>query len=302
MAAHVAYEIAIVGAGRVGQTLGRLLHLQGHHITAVSCRTRLAAARAVAFIGAGEACIYDDLPQLAAQKKPTVVLMTTTDDALAPMVDRLARRQAQWHEIVILHCSGALSSAVLSPLRQRGAHVGSMHPLHAFGVAHADRDVLSGVHWTIEGDDTAKETMRRYISDLGGHCHDIQPEQKVLYHAAASLAGNHLTGLLSLCFKLLAQCGIAPDQARAMLLPLSEGLLQRIRTEGEVAALAGPISRGDTTVVARHVSALRDLSPLSYQVYCGLGTELVALARQQGTSPTALDDITALLKPQASAT
>lgn len=297
MAADVAYDVAIVGAGRVGQSLGRLLHLQGHHPTAVSCRAQLAATRAVAFIGAGQAFAHEDLPQLMGHKMPLAVLVTTTDDALAPVVDMLARRQAHWHGVVVLHCSGALSSAVLLPLRQRGAHVGSMHPLHAFGAATADRDALSGVHWTIEGDLVAKQAMRRFIADLGGHCHEIQPEQKVLYHAAASLAGNHLTGLLSLCFALLEQCGIAPAQARAMLLPLSEGLLQRVRAEDEVSALAGPISRGDTGIVARHVTALRDLSPLTHQVYCSLGTELVALARKKGVSPTALDDIAALLQP-----
>jgi predicted short-subunit dehydrogenase-like oxidoreductase (DUF2520 family) len=177
-----------------------------------------------------------------------------------------------------------------------------MHPLHAFGVACANRDALSGVHWTIEGDAAAQQAMRRFITDLGGYCHEIQPGQKVLYHAAASLAGNHLTGLLSLCFTLLEQCGIAPAQARAMLLPLSEGLLQRVKFEGEVSALAGPISRGDTSIVARHVTALRDFSPLTHQVYCSLGTELVALARKKGVSPTALDDIAALLQPGASAT
>jgi predicted short-subunit dehydrogenase-like oxidoreductase (DUF2520 family) len=297
MSSTIAYDVAIVGAGRVGQSLGLLLRSQGHQISVVSCRTQLAAAHAVAFIGAGQALGYDDLPVLIGRKIPLVVLITTTDEAVMPMAEALAGRQGQWHDVVVLHCSGALSSAVLQPLRQIGAQVGSMHPLRAFGAALTDREALSGVHWTIEGDAAAKHVMRQLIADLGGQYHEIQPEQKVLYHAAASLAGNHLAGLLSLCFTLLEQCGIAPAQARAMLLPLSEGLLQRVRAEGEVAALAGPISRGDTSIVAKHVTALRDLSPLYHQVYCSLGLELVALARKKGVSPSALDDITALLQP-----
>lgn len=52
------YAIAIVGAGRVGQTLGRLLTAVGHRITTVSCRTRAAAEQAVAFIGGGQPCAY----------------------------------------------------------------------------------------------------------------------------------------------------------------------------------------------------------------------------------------------------
>ena len=73
-----------------------------------------------------------------------------------------------------------------------------MHPLYAFGTAIADPTVLWGVHWCIEGDAAAKHVACRLIGDLRGHVSEIQPEHKMLYHVAAAVAGNLITGLLSI--------------------------------------------------------------------------------------------------------
>jgi predicted short-subunit dehydrogenase-like oxidoreductase (DUF2520 family) len=172
-----------------------------------------------------------------------------------------------------------------------------MHPLYAFGTAIADPAILQGVYWCIEGDTAAKHVARRLIADLRGHVSEIQPEHKMLYHAAAAVAGNLMTGLLSLSFSMLTHCGIAPDQARAMLIRLSEGVLQRIKAEGEVVALAGPISRGDAAIVAQHLEQLRTLPPVYEVVYRSLSLELVALAQRKGTAPVAaLAEIEQLLQ------
>jgi predicted short-subunit dehydrogenase-like oxidoreductase (DUF2520 family) len=281
------YDIALIGAGRVGQTLGRLLVARGHRLTFVACRTRAAAERAVACIGTGQPTIYDDAPLAAVQTGHGVVCITTPDDAIAPMALHLAHRHPPWHGVVVLHCSGALSSTVLDVLRPYGVQVGSMHPLHAFGTAIADPEVLRGVYWCIEGDAAAKHVACQLIRDLRGYASEIQPEHKILYHAAAAVAGNLLTGLMSVSFAMLAHCGIAPEQARAMLIRLSEGVLQRIKAEGEIAALAGPISRGDTATVAAHLEQLRTLPPVYEAVYRSLSRELVALAQCKGAAPGA---------------
>ena len=162
----------------------------GHRLTIVACRTRAAAERAVAFIGTGQPTTYDEAPLDIVQTGRGVVCITTPDDAIAPIAVHLAHRQPPWHGVVVFHCSGALSSTVLDVLRPCGAQVGSMHPLYAFGTAIADPEVLRGVYWCIEGDTAAKHVARRLISDLRGYVSEIQPEHKILYHAAAAVAGN----------------------------------------------------------------------------------------------------------------
>ncbi len=93
------YDIALVGAGRVGQTLGRLLLALGHRIVFVACRTRASAERAVTFIGAGQPMTYDDAPLDVVQAGRGVVCITTPDAAIAPTAVHLAgvtRFKAVW--------------------------------------------------------------------------------------------------------------------------------------------------------------------------------------------------------------
>jgi predicted short-subunit dehydrogenase-like oxidoreductase (DUF2520 family) len=101
---------------------------------------------------------------------------------------------------------------------------------------------------------------------------------------------------MSVGFAILEHCGIAPDQARAMLIRLSEGVLQRMKAEGEIVALAGPISRGDVETVAQHVEHLQALPLLYGVVYRSLSQVLVTLARQKGTPEEALAAIMQILQ------
>src|SRR5262245_65792256 len=93
------YDIALVGGGRVGQTLGRLLVALGHRLTMVACRTRAAAERAVAFIGTGQPTTYDEAPLDVVQPGRGVVCITTPDEGSAPPAVRLGHRQAPWHGV-----------------------------------------------------------------------------------------------------------------------------------------------------------------------------------------------------------
>src|SRR4030095_4600307 len=104
------YDIALIGAGRVGQTLGRLLVAYGYRLTIVACRTRAAAERAVAFIGAGQPTTYDEAPLDDVQTGRGVVCITTPDDAIVPTAVHLANRRPPWQGGVVFHCSGALRS------------------------------------------------------------------------------------------------------------------------------------------------------------------------------------------------
>jgi len=97
------YDIALMGAGRVGQTLGRRLVARGHRLTLVACRTQAAAERAVAFIGTGQPTTYDEAPLDIVQTDCGVVCITTPDDAIAPTAVRLAHRQPSRKQPILLN-------------------------------------------------------------------------------------------------------------------------------------------------------------------------------------------------------
>ena len=86
-------------------------------------------------------------------------------------------------------------------------------------------------------------------------------------------------------------------QAQAALVPLAQGALDNVAARGLVAALTGPIRRGDVATVGRHLEALRG-EPL--ELYRVLARRTLALAaRVDGDSapdPARLDAIRALIR------
>src|SRR2546430_9905965 len=129
-------SLAIIGAGRVGRTLGRGLREAGWKIGSVVTRSEASARRAVHFIGAGKAWAGLTRQVLLSQ----VILITTPDDQIAAVGRELARiGEGELRGRVVLHTSGATDSSALEPLRAHGAIVGSMHPLQSFsGVARSE--------------------------------------------------------------------------------------------------------------------------------------------------------------------
>src|SRR6267142_7043905 len=106
-------SLSIIGAGRVGQALGRRLHELGWEIGVVVTRGEASARRATRFIGAGKACAGMTRQILASR----VILIATPDDAIDLVSQELARiGDEQLAGRVVLHTSGAMDSGVLDAL------------------------------------------------------------------------------------------------------------------------------------------------------------------------------------------
>jgi predicted short-subunit dehydrogenase-like oxidoreductase (DUF2520 family) len=124
-----------------------------------------------------------------------------------------------------------------------------------------------------------------------------------LYHAAASMASNHVVALLAAASEALAGAGLRPDDTLPALLPLVSGTLENLTraaaTSGAgapAAALTGPIARGDVHTVERHLQALAARAPALLELYKTLGRKTLAVARAKGeASSEFLDAIDRLL-------
>src|SRR5579872_6462945 len=101
--------VAIIGAGRLGRALGRLLRERNWEIGSVVARGEPSARRAVRFIGAGKPRGALSRTVLASH----LILITTPDAALRSVAGELARIGAEELQgKVVLHTSGALDSTV----------------------------------------------------------------------------------------------------------------------------------------------------------------------------------------------
>ena len=133
----------------------------------------------------------------------SVILLTVSDTALAPLASDLAQHRERWLGKVVLHTSGALPSDVLRPLRMRGASVGSLHPFQTVPTAAVGLRNLSGCFWGIEGDRRACEVATALARALDGTPFRVKPSWRLLYHAAAVLSCGAVVALLDQSAHLL---------------------------------------------------------------------------------------------------
>lgn len=280
----VSLTFNLLGAGRLGRSLGRLIATGREAVLQDVLTTRAdSAVSAVAFIGAGRA-VHD----LAALRPAGLWLLTPPDAAIAPLATALAGTGLLRSGDVVCHCSGALPSSLLAPLRAAGAAVASVHPLKSFADPAAAAASFAGTWCTAEGDAEALQCLQPLFERLGARVARMDAAGKTLYHAAAVLMCNDLVALMEAGLRSAEAAGLAREAALAMFGPLVRETLDNVFRIGSVRALTGPVARGDAAVVARQHEALQALDPRLAEAYRALAALALDLARQQGTDAAAL--------------
>jgi len=277
-------SIAIIGAGKVGTAVGVLAVRAGYRVTAVAERDRRRAQEAAGRIGA-------EVPALSphdAARRGELVLLTVPDDAIEATCDELVTARAFARGSLVAHCSGALSSECLAPARRElGCHVASFHPLQSFPTVEVALASLPGSYCFGEGDEVALTALEALGAAIGARCVRIDTEHKALYHAAAVMACNYLTGLLDAALALAASARIERRTAWQALEPLIRATVENISKLGTEAALTGPIARGDSRTVTSQLALLDQSTPELSDLYRALGRWTVGLALRKGSIETA---------------
>jgi predicted short-subunit dehydrogenase-like oxidoreductase (DUF2520 family) len=281
-------SVSIVGAGRLGSALAVALNGAGYTLNAVVARRKANAQKVTVLLDGRTLALAGN--QLAKLPQSQLIIIATPDDA----IEQIASTLADLHTVngggrFVLHTSGALSSAVLSRLKNRGFATGSLHPLLA--VSDRQRGVQSwrGVFWCVEGDRKALTLGRRIVSDLKGHSFSVSSKDKPLYHAAALMVSGQVVALFDVAIEMLVKSGLSPSAARRILLPLIESNSRNLARFDPAHALTGTFARGDAETVQRHLAALSE-SRLSDAIalYRILGLRSLRLSQSvKGNSQTA---------------
>ena len=266
--------MAIIGAGRLGRALGIALNKSGYKVVALVARHQPKVRKGENFGSVSPALL--STKQLGALPAARLIIIATPDDAIEATASKLS--QVLSEGTTVLHTSGALSSASLSPLAEREMETGSLHPLLSVSDPVSAADAFRGAYFCIEGTRLARIAASRIVRDLGGQSFTIKASEKALYHAAAVMASPHVTALFDLAVDLLAQCGLSKQQAQKVLMPLLESTVNNLRSSNTSQALTGTFVRGDIATVRRHLDALsKSQRAEALTVYLALGLHSLAM-------------------------
>jgi predicted short-subunit dehydrogenase-like oxidoreductase (DUF2520 family) len=274
----VNHSIGIAGAGRVAQAMGRLLRERGCPIACVASRSASSAEAAAAFIGGDvEAVDYAGLAVHARR-----ILIAVPDSAVANVANLIAVAEVRGG--IALHTCGNLGVAALQQLTRLGVSCGTIHPLQTFATAQRGVASLPGCAFAINGDAPAVEWAQEIIALFEGEALLINDELRPLYHAGAAMASNHLMGLIDASRQLMEMAGVEPSTSLRALAPLLRTSLENALQLGPVAALTGPIERGDSETVRMHLRALNTAPSSIQELYRAAGLQVLGMARARGLS------------------
>lgn len=274
-------RVAIVGAGTVGISIGHLLQSKGFDIVAVASRSSVSLERAKGFV---KSALATDVVEAA--KRANLIFITTNDDQIEPVCQQIAQGGGFRQGDTVFHMSGALSTEVLESARSKRAKVGSIHPLQSFASIIQAIEILPGSTFGVTADGRILPLAQEIVGALGGKAILVRDEDKPLYHAAACATCNYVVALFHYAQSIYKSLGIDNEVSREALLPLVKGTVANIaRAEkGQIAkVLTGPIARGDTKIVSKHLEAFDEKLPHLRQLYCQLGVYTTQVAFEKGT-------------------
>ncbi|MFJ6533548.1 DUF2520 domain-containing protein [Microbacterium sp. NPDC091662] len=243
--------IAIVGAGRLGRVLARVL--------------RAAEIEVLGPIGRD-----DRIPDA------DIVLLCVPDASIAGVAV-----EARSHARFLGHVSGATALADVDF---------SLHPLQTFtGTegAEAFRDIGAAIAGRTPA---ARRVGEELAVALGARPFAVDDMHRASYHAAASFASNFVLTVLDSAECLATAAGIPDDEARALLAPLIRRTVENWTTSGAAAALTGPIARGDEATVARQRAAAAEAGIDDLFDALAAATRAIAARRTAVTPVTATEE------------
>ena len=272
------FNIAIIGAGKVGQTFKHLFRSVGHPVS---------------LIGRD----IEESHELI--NKAKLILITTTDQAIEKVCSNISSYLNP--ESVVSHCSGALSSDLLLSAKNQGCAIASSHPLNTFPNLTAALATFSnidhGTYLYCEGDNKAIEVLKSAFNPAGFNTIEIASNAKTAYHTACVFACNYLTVLMDISLQTAELEGIEKKQFWQAIQPLVQSTLNNISEHGTAKSLSGPIARGDTQTISTHLDLLSKSNSDISAIYLKLAEQALMLAKQQGKLSTEkIDALTTLLK------
>ena len=264
----------IIGAGRVGKTLGLAANRLQIPVAATWNRTKASAERTESLVDAqtylSGASVGTAINEL--DSPDAIYWLTVPDDEIERVAADLVGTIPE--DATVFHTSGYHSCTILTEAGLRENPVASVHPLQAIAEPTTAIEKLAEIKWALEGTSDAKSKARKILAQFDIDPFEIESSLKPLYHVAAVTASNFTVVLLEVAMRMAVKAGMERSEAKARLLPLMESTLENLAEDDPADALTGPVARGDEEMLDGHRRILDKKMPGPIRELYNLCTDL----------------------------
>ena len=231
--------VCIVGLGNWGSSLKAALEKAGIPVSEVVVRK---SRRSLGRVAVGpDAALYES----------EVIWLCVPDGAISETAAQIVRRRPDLRGQVVLHSSGALTIKALETARRAGAQVGAVAPVMSFPT----RDIvqLDNVLFAVEATPRLCKRLAEIVRRLGGRPFRIASKEKVLYHAAATMASPLLVSALEAAVAVARHSGLSEPIAREVLGSLAAASVKNYFAKGaaeELQRTPGARGRNDDSTAS----------------------------------------------------
>lgn len=264
-------KIGFAGAGKAGFSLGKMFVEKGLHVIGYWSRQVESAREAATFTRTE---YFEELSQLIAQCD--TIFLTVSDDAIQSVYEQLISSDIAGKQIC--HVSGSLAAKeVFQNIEQYGAFGFSIHPLFPISDKYLSYQKLADAFFCLEGHGETVDTWCAALEALHLKVRKIDGENKAKYHAACVFSSNLFCALLQESVELMEQVGFSQEDAREALAPLILANMESALKKGPIAALTGPVERGDVNTVRKHLKCFETQE--EKDMYTEISKKLVKMAK-----------------------
>jgi predicted short-subunit dehydrogenase-like oxidoreductase (DUF2520 family) len=232
-------DIVLIGSGNTATVLGRKSFEAGHRILQVYSRQEKHANLLAKRLGADTASSISSI-----EKKTDLMIIALRDEAIAPFVHALGEINC-----LMAHTAGALS---LHELRNSSSTYGVIYPLQSL---RKEIETIPPLTILVDGNKLAiTEQLKKFASTIAENVMEADDDTRLKYHLAATLVNNFTNHL----FAITASFCEKENISFAVLQPLMEETVTRLRNISPAAAQTGAAIRNDQLTLQKHQNLLKE--------------------------------------------
>lgn len=270
------YKVGIIGAGKVGTSLGLYLFNKGDLSLEGFYSKSSKSAQLAADLTRSK--VFESLEELV--KVCYILIITTPDDEIKKVWSEIKKLNIE--NKIVCHCSGSLSSSVFFDRTTKGIYSCSMHPMLAISSRENSYKDLGGAFFTLEGDQEAVEILYRQLKLMGNPYKVLSSSDKRRYHLATVCISNLVIGLGKMATNLLEEYGFREEEALQALSVLGKKNVEALFEKGPIQALTGPVERADIGTIQGHIDSISDPEwQVEREIYIKLSQYLVEIAKEK---------------------